>query len=109
MSNQERSINELFEEPFEPLWMKRAREAREQTDDEARRAGDKAYRYLHARESERSLLRKLEDHVDKAWRRQAAESRRRIVANHDAPPIPERPKPLQWPYVRHVVRRRRTD
>lgn len=72
MSEAEASVERLFNEPFEPLWLIRQREAEE----DARRE------LVLRRKAEKNKWRQtLIDRANELWRLEAEESHRRIMAN----------------------------
>ena len=66
------SVDRLFNEPFEPVWMKRQREA----------ALQEWLERLNLCKVKRARRRRIiTDPIEIAWRREAEESHRRIMAN----------------------------
>jgi hypothetical protein len=60
ISIEQESIERLFNEPFEPLWMQKQREAKKW--------------------AEREAIEAMLERVERRWREKAAESRKRISA-----------------------------
>lgn len=81
-SKQQESVDKLFNEPFEPTWMRWNR----RIEDEAIKAADNA-----------------------EWRDAAAKSRASIMLRHISPKPPPTSTeiPNQWPYVTLTIGRRR--
>lgn len=69
------SVDKLFSDPFEPLWMKRQREAKEQEERERLELLTRHYTQRRPLSTD-----ELQFNADRDWRTSAARSHLRIVA-----------------------------